>query len=199
MVNPSSPQHNKGSGADSPQANAEAELLQAVLASDVYSWNRSEIEDADIESAGHVLEISDEEAAQGWQKLSSQLSQIWDEEVNQSALFQKFSGRLPLDMLTRLAEKAQEISANGEALANQMVACAQEVLEGLAADDLRVMARPMAMAMRGRANDEIVETTIKSVREVDWSALSVVEQAKLSLAAARYALAEADESKDEPD
>ena len=200
MVNPSSPQHNKGSSADSATARAEAELLQAVLSSDVYAQDGSATDESDEDvAAGQVLEISDQEASEGWQKLSSQLNQLWSEEGEQaasfqSALLQKFSSRLPVELLTQLAEKAKQISENGEALAAQMVACVQEVVDGLADDDLRVMARPMAMAMRGRASDEIAESTVKSIREADWEALSSVEQAKLSLAAARYALIEARET-----
>ena len=52
------------------------------------------------------------------------------------------------------------------------------------------MARPMAFAMRGSSADEFVEATIQSVRQDDWDALSPIEQARLSLAAARYAISQ---------
>lgn len=196
MVNPSSPQHNKGSGSDTSadaRSNAEAELLQSVLAADAYPW---QIEDAanyeaEAESAGQALEISDEDASNGWQALSAQLNQMWAEDATQSAFQQRFAGRLPADLLAQIAQKAQQISANGESMVNQMVVCAQEALSGITDADLQVMARPMAMAMRGRSSDEIVEVTVKSVRDAAWDTLSPVEQAKLSLAAAKYALSEA--------
>lgn len=196
MVNPSSPQHNKGSGSETALTNAQAELLQSVLSTDAYPWM---VEEAaayaeEVEAAGQALEISDEEASQGWQRLSAQLDQSWNTEASQSSLFQIFSERLPADMLTQIAQKARQVSADGESMVNQMVACVQEVLSGLAEADLQVMARPMAMAMRGRSNDEIVEATVKSIRAADWDALSPIEQAKLSLAAARYALSEVSES-----
>ena len=212
MATPSS-QHNKGSGSDAAISNAEAELLQAVLVSDVYPWTveaRDRYAD-EADAAGQALEISDEEAAQGWQSLSAQLDQLWSSEsldqgtaqqsalqqsaLQQSALYQTFAGRLPVDLLARIAGKAQEVSASGESMINQMVACAQAVLSGIADSDLQVMARPMAMAMRGRSSDEIIEVTIRSIRVAEWEALSPIEKAKLSLAAARYAIAEAEEKK----
>ena len=203
MVNPS-PQHNKGSGANaavsssasssSAISNAEAELLQSVLASEAYPWTVEEAESyaEEIDSVGRSLEISDEEATKGWQALSAQLTQIWSEDVETepSALYQTFAGRLPADLLDRIIQKAKQVSASGESMVNQMVVCAQEVLSGMADADLQVMARPMAMAMRGRSSDEIVNVTIKSVRVAEWDALSPIEQAKLSLAASRYALSE---------
>lgn len=198
MVHPSSPQHNKGSSTDAANPNAEAELLQAVLVSDAYPWMVDDAADyeAAAEEAGQTLEISDEEASQGWQNLSAQLNQMWGDEAQteQSAFYQLFSGRLPAELLTRIIDKAKQVSENGEAMVTQMVVCAQEVLSGIAEADLQVMARPMAMAMRGRSSDEIVDVTVKSVRVAEWDALSPIEQAKLSLAAARYALSELDEA-----
>ncbi|MFK8182905.1 MAG: hypothetical protein AB8B99_05980 [Phormidesmis sp.] len=199
MANPSSPQHNKGSGSDAATPNnAEAELLHSVLVSDAYPWTIDVADEyaAAAEAAGQALEISDEDASQGWQRLSMQLNQMWsgEAEVQSSDLFQTFAGRLSVEMLTRIAEKAKQVSVSGESMVTQMVACAQEVLSGIADTDLQVMARPMAMAMRGRSSDEIVDVTIKSVRAAEWDALSPIEQAKLSLAAARYALAEVGEA-----
>jgi len=204
MVNPSSPQHNKGSGANAAAPNAEAELLQSVLSAEAYPWSmdKAETYEEGVEAAGQALEISDEEAAQGWQRLSAHLdqalvdpasiNQTQSAEAGQSALFRVFAERIPADMLTQIAQKAGQISKNGESMVNQMVACAQEIMSELAETDLQVIARPMALAMRGRSNDEIVDATVKSVRAADWDALSPIEQAKLSLAAARYALTEVD-------
>ena len=198
MANPSFPQHNKGSSESGAVPNAEAELLQAVLMSDAYPWMLNEAagyEEA-VKEAGQSLAISDQEASQGWQKLSAQLNQMWGDEAQtqQSAFSQRLAGRLPAEMLARIVDKAKQVSDNGESMVNQMVVCAQEVLSGIAETDLQVMARPMAMAMRGRSNDEIVDVTVKSVRVAEWDVLSPIEQAKLSLAAARYALDEVGET-----
>ena len=49
-----------------------------------------------------------------------------------------------------------------------------------AEDDLRVFARPLAYAMRGEVASEPSSN--------DWAALSEIEQAKLTLAIAKYAM-----------
>jgi flagellar basal body rod protein FlgB len=207
MVNQSTFNADKDAGDNPEHSTAQIELLQAVLTSEGYPWLADETaqhDDAQIEAAGQALEISNEEAQQGWQKLSVQLAQQFDLAENLAnsgtpivaRLQQKFAERLPAEMLARIGEKAQQIVSQREVIArnvlDQMMACVQDVLSHLAEDDLRVIARPMAMAMRGNSADEFIEATIKSVRTADWAALSPIEQARLSLAAARYALSQAE-------
>jgi hypothetical protein len=188
----------------------QTELLQAVLETETYPWLVDEMAQpysAQTEAAGETLEISDEEATQGWQALSAQLDQQFarvGQLVNSASLSerlqQKFATRLPAEMLARIGEKAQQLFSGGESVGQlvsqsvleQMMACVQDVLSYVADEDLRVMARPMAMAMRGNSADEFVDATIKSVRTDDWAALSPIEQARLGLAAARYALSQAE-------
>jgi hypothetical protein len=182
----------------------QTELLQAVLETETYPWLADEMAQpysAQTEAAGEALEISEEEATQGWQALSAQLDQQFARSrqlVNSASLSerlqQKFATRLPADMLARIGEKAQQVVSKsesaGQTVLEQMMACVQEVLSYVADEDLRVMARPMALAMRGNSADEFVDATIKSVRTDDWAALSPIEQARLGLAAARYALSQ---------
>ncbi len=181
-------------------AEAQAELLQAVLAEDVYPWTGPETafdEEAPIEAA-QVLQISDEEVVQGWQKLSAQLSVMWATHdiplLQQSALQQRFADRLPSVVIAHIAEKAQQVTrfaqGAGANMTDQMIACVQDILTQVAADDLQVMARPMALAMRGSSRDEFVEATIQSVPQVEWASLSPIERARLSLAAAWYAISQ---------
>ena len=54
-------------------------------------------------------------------------------------------------------------------------------------EDLEVMARPLAYSMRGDKNDEL-ENILATIEPVDWYNLSEVEQARLSLAIALYAI-----------
>ncbi|MEN8447657.1 MAG: hypothetical protein ABG776_21880, partial [Cyanobacteria bacterium J06555_13] len=82
--------------------------------------------------------------------------------------------------------------ASGQTILDQMVMCVQDVMGTMAAADLQVFGRPMALAMRSTSSDEILEATIQSIRSVEWEALSPIEQAKLSLAVARYAISEAE-------
>lgn len=183
----------------------QTELLQAVLETEAYPWLADEMAQpysAQTEAAGEMLEISDEEATQGWQALSAQLDQQFALIENGAStsiaerLQQKFATRLPAEMLARIGEKAQQLVSGsesvGQSVLEQMMACVQDVLSYIADEDLRVMARPMAMAMRGNSADEFVDATIKSVRTDDWAALSPIEQARLGLAAARYAISQAE-------
>lgn len=181
---------------------AQAELLQAVLATEAYPWLADETSGAyaeQAEKAGLALEISDDEATQGWQGLSAQLSQIWgdhapSEQSLNEQLKLKFASRLPGELIARISENAQQVvseaASSGQSMLDQMVACVQDVMTQMGDDDLRVMGRPMAMAMRGNSADEFVSATIQSVRVAEWAALSPIEQARLSLAAARYAISQ---------
>ena len=180
-----------------PSATA-SELLQTILDTEQSSpWISAETAseyDEQIFKAGAALEISDSEAARGWQVLSAQLNGLWNVAENSLLvqLQQKFAERLPAQMLAMIAEKAQQMVRSGEPMVKQMIDCVQDGLSNVAETDLQVMARPMAFAMRGSSADEFVEATIQSVRQVEWEALSPIEQSKLSLAAARYAIAQVD-------
>ncbi|MEL6900263.1 MAG: hypothetical protein AAFP07_04870 [Cyanobacteria bacterium J06606_4] len=180
----------------------QAALLQAVLDTEQSApWlaeGAAEYETR-LESAGAALEISEEEAAAGWQGLSAQLSQIWTEATSGvvaenagvlAQLQQRFGERLPGHLLTVIADKAQQAARGAEPMVAQMISCVQDEFAQLAVADLQVMARPMAFAMRGNSADELVEATIQSIRVGEWETLSPIEQARLSLAAARYAIAQ---------
>ncbi|MEL7329364.1 MAG: hypothetical protein AAGJ69_05925 [Cyanobacteria bacterium J06559_1] len=206
MANPTSPNGDKDNPATS---SAQAELLQTVLASEQYPWlpntNRSTDGADPLEAAGLTMEISDEDARQGWNALSAQLTQMWGESAPQStlasaplqaALMEKFSGRLPATIIEQIGTKAKQLASDGQAsgqtILDQMVMCVEDVMGTMAAADLQVFGRPMALAMRSTSSDEILEATIQSIRSVEWEALSPIEQAKLSLAVARYAISEAE-------
>lgn len=178
---------------------AKAELLQSVLEEETYPWladGTSAAYEVHIEDAGQALEISDEEAATGWQGLSAQLDQMFGQTESRLSqqLKERFAGRLPAEMMVQIGDRAQQLAseakASGQSVLDQMVACVQAVMTQMAEDDLRVMGRPMAMVMRGNSTDEFVTATMKSVRMVEWEMLSEIEQARLSLAAARYAISQ---------
>lgn len=200
MVNPSTPTGDQNEAALKPAlCAAQAELLQAVLETEAYPWLANETAKNygdEAEAAGQTLEISDDEVAKGWQALSTQLNGMWGDTGIVAQLKQKFANRLPAEMMAQIGERAQQIVSSGEAtgqtVLEQMLACVQDVLSYVAEDDLRVIGRPMATAMRGSSADELLEVTIKSVRAAEWEELSPIEQARLGLAAARYAIAQAE-------
>ena len=125
----------------------------------------------------------------------AQVNQLWSTATLQETLTQRFATRVPQQLLTAIATRAQQALSRSVSLADQLVQCVQEALPHLAEDDLHVLARPLAYAMRG--NDSPIESTLERVRSVEWDALSDVEQARLSLAIARYALAELETKSEE--
>lgn len=190
------------SRSDAAQTAAELALLQRLLdaageSAGEYPWQPADPAAwsywQQAEAAGESLDISAAEATQGWQALSHQLDQQWASQVSlPQQLEQKFAGRLSPALSQQISARAIELVASGRPLADQMIACVQELLSGWAEADLRVMARPLAYAMRdGRRDgnqDETLELAIRSVRQAQWADLSPMEQARLGLAAARYAL-----------
>lgn len=182
------------------QQRIELELLHSVLDSDApYPWNPcSPSSDAYL---GQLDEISESEEwsedtfESKWNQVSAIAQQFWSEPSSSLGfvLGEKFGARMPAHLLNQLTERVQEIAGNGQSLIDQLVASAQTILDGWETGDLYVMARPLAMSMRG-GQDEILEVTLKSVQQTDWENLPEIEKARLSLAIARYALRELSQS-----
>ena len=175
----------------SAQVNTEAEFLHVILdPAHPYVWSPSEpiapclLED--VATAGESLDITEEEATEGWQTLSVQLESLWATPSLSQRLDQKFANRLPSDLIEQISVKAQQVMASGRPLAEQLITCVQEMLVGWDPADLQVIARPLAYSMRGQ--EEILDVTIESMRNTDWETLSPIDQARISLAAARYAI-----------
>ncbi|MEO1094943.1 MAG: hypothetical protein AAFX01_08585 [Cyanobacteria bacterium J06638_28] len=174
----------------------ELELLHSVLDDggnypwDVYHSSSTAYFDQ-LETTLGDDEFSANTFVSQWQQISQQAAQLWSETPSSltTLLAQRFEMRMPASLLTQLAAKAQEASDSGKVLLDQLVDCAQTVLTGWAADDLQVMARPLALAMRD-GHGEVLDATLRSVRPLEWQDLSEIEQARLSLAIARYALDE---------
>ncbi|MEB3211750.1 MAG: hypothetical protein VKL39_10355 [Leptolyngbyaceae bacterium] len=124
----------------------------------------------------------------------AQLEQQWasptiDTSVHsvQADLVQHFGDRVPSSLLSGIAQQAQALFATQQPMADQLVQCVQNLFSGVSADDLFVLARPYAYSMRGKQSDDL-EVALRSVRYAAWTELSGVEQARLSLAIARYTL-----------
>ena len=203
MANSSPTSSSPNGDMDNTESAIKAALLQSVLDTEQSTpWLAPESTDeydTQTAAAGEMLEFSDEEVAEGWQTVSAQLNQLWEGQSSPSvgvvALLQKkFAGRMPSDLLAMIGEKAQQVAHSGQPMLDQLITCVQDGFENMAAADLQVMARPMAFAMRGSSADEFVEATVQSIRKADWAVLSPIEQARLSLAAARYAISQSDEA-----
>ena len=168
---------------------AQQEMLQSILAlQEPYPWAPAEASDYFVEAtaAGDELALSDEEAKVGWQTFSAQLDAFWGGAPVQAALAQRFASRLSKDVINQITTKAAQVVNTGRPLAEQLITCVRDTLTGWDDADLQVMARPLAHAMRGQ--EEILDATINSVRDIEWESLSSMEQARIGLAAARWAI-----------
>lgn len=200
------------------QAQAELELLQILLQDEsmsypgqadesfTYPWNPAAPEaeayfDALEQEVMQAGWSADELAHQG-KVLSNYFDQVWTEfavTVSTPAstlcakLMQQFASQVPQNLLDSIAQRAQQVIVTNLSLADQMVQCVQDCLPNWAEDDLQVLARPFAFAMRG-ADTEMLEAALRSVRCAAWTELSGIEQARLSLAIARYAIAQLPEN-----
>lgn len=186
----------------------ELELLQLVLQEPIaYPWNPT---DADTEEYFTALEQevlnagwSIEELTEQGQVLASCLDQAWaslqpasdtvvDSLVSRmlsAGLFQQFASQVPQQIFKGIVERARQVMASSTSLSDQLVECAQVCLPTWATEDLQVLARPFAYAMRS-GETEMLEVALRSVRSAAWTELSGVEQARLSLAIARYAISQ---------
>ncbi|MEM6254735.1 MAG: hypothetical protein AAF821_17610 [Cyanobacteria bacterium P01_D01_bin.156] len=179
----SSPQHL------SAEHQAEQDMLESIMSPKApYPWRPSAAPEYFVETtaAGDELTLSDEEAQAGWQAMSTQLNALWSAPSIQVAIAQRFASRLSQDVIEQITAKATQMVNTGRPLAEQLIGCVRDTLTGWDDADLQVMARPLAHAMRGQ--EEILEATINSVRDVAWESLSPMEQARISLAAARWAV-----------
>lgn len=188
------------------QAQAELELLQLILQEEpCYPWNPAE-----PGASSYFAELEQEVLAAGWsseelaeqgQVLAKQFDHLWATALPTTAvensvkealgadLFEQFSAQVPQPFLDGIVRRARQLIAENISMADKLVRCVQEALPNWEEDDLHVLARPFAYAMRG-AETEILEVALRSVRCAAWTELSGIEQARLSLAIARYALAQ---------
>ena len=177
------------------QQQAELDLLHAVLSpAPSHPWDSySQTTAAYLNQLEHnaVELVDDADIESQWSQVSALAASLWAgaDTPLLAALTQKFGTRMPPSLLAQLASQAQSAANSGQALIDQLVTSAQAALTGWDVGDLQVMARPMALAMRSHDADP-VEAVVQSIRPADWEALSEIEQARLSLAIARYALAE---------
>ena len=124
-----------------------------------------------------------------WSTSLSQVAESTQVNALQVALAQRFAARVPEGWLNMLAHRVHQVFLTQQSTAAALVQCIQGLLPDWAEDDLLVLARPFAYTMRGKET-EAIESVLVNVQDRDWTTLSEIEQARLSLAIARYALAE---------
>ncbi|WP_219898275.1 hypothetical protein [Phormidesmis priestleyi] len=169
---------------------AEIEVAETPTSKISYPWNPSDPSAesflSELEREFSLDDWDDGEIAQRSQSFFSHLDARWSATDLKTTLAQKFVS-VPQALLAAIARQAQKVVETSNSLADQLIECVQDVLPTWAEDDLQVLARPLAYAMRSDGAD-VVDATVNSVRAIAWSDLSETEQARMSLAIARYAI-----------
>jgi hypothetical protein len=181
---------------------AQGELLEVLLQpeEDCYPWNPAE-----PEAEAYFAELEREFLLDSWQDREEiqDRSQEFFEQLNQcwaspaalaidpvtSELVERFATFVPQVKIEAIARRAQQAVSENLSLVEQLVSCVKPLLPNWAEEDLFVLARPWAYAMRGNPNT-LGEVNLDTTRATEWSELSQMEQARLSLAIARSAIAQ---------
>jgi len=182
----------------------EAELLQTVLEAELseatpYPWNSAAAGRYfdQLEAATPELEVSEAEAKGFFSKLDA----LWGSSdakatakstasVSLASLAQQLSSRciiVPQAALQSMVQQANALVDSQLSSLDQLVACVQHVLPQWDAEDLQVMARPYAYAMRSEEP--------KLPEGVEWESLSEVEQGRLAMAIANWIMTELEHRK----
>jgi hypothetical protein len=163
------------------------ELLEAMFQDEpIYPWNPSE-----PETEVYFVQLEQNMSFNPWSddtevevqavEFLNYLHQCWENpQVSRGskALFA---------WLESISQQAQQLLNANLAPMDQLIKCVQPLLLGWAEEDLQVFARPFAYAMRGNS-DNIIKSTLHAAENRSWETLSDIEQARLSLAIAHYAI-----------
>lgn len=174
------------------ETQVEMELLATIFQTDVaYPWNPAQVESESylmaLEQEFALSEsFSDSDIVQKSQLLFSQLEQVWLTTTLQKSLRDKFV-TFPQDLLASIAQSVQNATVKYQSLADQMVECVLDILPQWDEEDLQVLSRPLAYAMRDVEGEG---GELGMVFSKPWAQLSEIEQAKYSLTVARYAISQ---------
>ncbi|BAZ52497.1 hypothetical protein NIES4103_51590 [Nostoc sp. NIES-4103] len=195
------------------RSQVELELLDVLLEPEdgTYPWNptdeHSQAYFDELEQQFISHNLLDEELTTHSQTFYNHLDTLWSEVSNslyyncsiknpavnslQKTLHTAFAAIVPQGWLNAIASRAAEIFTPQQSLGDQLVECVQGVLPGWETDDLFVLARPFAYAMRSGESQNL-KSIMNNVENRDWASLSEIEQAKVTIAIAYYALKQLD-------
>ena len=189
---------NKPQSSSPKSSEAEADLMNCLLASSTidYPWNPTDPESADYYAASdrnfNLDEWSEAEISQRSQAFFTQVRGCWENSPSPElqlnpleALTAKFGSRVPQQWLATIATNVSTLASSNLEPVEQLVQSVRELLSNWATDDLLVMARPYAYAMRCNPG---VDEPDNIVRHVEWTELSEIERAKLTILIAQYAI-----------
>ena len=172
----------------------QSQLIDSLLAEPTvkYPWNPAEPNTVDyyLESDRHFSldDWSDDEIGQRSRSFIAKIQSCWENaptpELELSplaALINKFGTRIPQQWLSQIAANVNSLAANNLEPIEHLVQSVQDLLPNWETDDLLVMARPYAYAMRGYPDPDQIE-------DLDWMQLSKLERAKLTIIIAQFAI-----------
>jgi len=182
------------------------EFLETLLEPEdaTYPWN---LADEASESYFHHLEqqfgwqdfpeaellTSSENFYQNLDIIWDQVALVEDDDISKNTVnylqktLQNTFSVIPGVLLTAIAQKASEVFILEQSASEKLVECVQALLPNWETDDLLVLARPFAYSMRS-SETHTLTSVIRDFEHRDWASLSAIEQAKISLAIADYAL-----------
>ncbi|WP_373527979.1 hypothetical protein [Nostoc sp.] len=189
------------------------EFLEALLEPDdaTYPWNpvdnESEAYFHELEQQFIMPDLLESELTTRSQDFYSHLDTLWSSYDHnpqqavvlnlQETLRTTFSACVPQALLNAIATKAAEMFSSRQSMGEQLVECVQTVLPTWGTEDLLVLARPFAYAMRS-SESQNAASALTNLKNSEWTALSEVEQAKVTLAIAYYAFTQLNNSQPEP-
>ena len=128
----------------------------------------------------------------------SQLDNLWQAKAPvlqtpqslQAKLSEQFAQYVPQEWLATISRQASQLIDSQKSLGAQLVQCVQELVPNYLEEDLLVLARPYANAMRSSLDTATVQLNITPEQ---WTTLSEIQQAKIGLAIALYAIKQTQE------
>lgn len=192
------------------------ELLETLLEpeDETYPWNLADQESEayfnQLEQQFECEDLLGEDLTRRSQDFYHHLDGIWSQVYHsktdrdeqpakgiQAALHSAFAASVPTNWLNAIAQKASEIISLEQSASEKLVECVQALLPTWGIDDLLVLARPFAYSMRSNEQQSLA-SIISNLENREWTDLSEIEQAKISLAIAHYAFKELSMVRDEP-
>ncbi|MBD2495595.1 hypothetical protein [Nostoc sp. FACHB-280] len=192
---------------------AELEFLELLLKPEdgTYPWNpadeQTETYFDELEQQFAMQDVLEEELHTRSQSFYAKLDGLWSQVTNCAdykcntkvsifdslceTLHSAFAAGVPTGWLNAIAQKATEVTAMQQSINEQLVQCVQTVLPAWESDDIEVFARPYAYAMRSSEKQNLA-SVMNKIKNQDWATLSEIEQAKVSVAIAYYALRQID-------
>lgn len=165
------------------------ENLNAKIA---YPWNplapEAEAFFAEVEADLLFDGLSSEEISTRSTAFFNQIDTLWSNATLQSSVMQQFAVRIPQSILSTIVDQVQKVATTAESMADRLIASVQDLLPSLAIEDLEVLARPLAYELRDSYTGNPVDAMLAKVPQVDWQEQSELNQARLSLAVAHYAI-----------